>query len=79
MLALREFASSFLFIVSCLIFAISAFLLYWAVIMPILAIIPFLISLVTEIYYVFTVQENLILKKINNTLMNGYASLTIRA
>jgi len=47
LLALREFASSFLFIVSCLIFAISAFLLYWAVIMPILAIIPFLISLVT--------------------------------
>ena len=46
MLALKEFASSFLFIVSCLIFAISAYLLYWAIIMPLLAIIPFLISLV---------------------------------
>jgi len=45
LLALKEFASSFLFIVSWVIFAISAYLLYWAIIMPLLAIIPFLISL----------------------------------
>jgi len=44
--ALKEFASSFLLIVSWFIFAISAYLLYWAIIMPLLALIPFLISLV---------------------------------
>jgi len=43
--ALKEFASSFLLIVSWLIFVISAYLLYWTIIMPILAVIPFLISL----------------------------------
>lgn len=43
--ALKEFVSSFLFIVSLLIFSISAYLLYWTMIMPLLAILPFLISL----------------------------------
>lgn len=49
MLALREFASSFLLIVSWLLFAISAYLLYWTIIMPLLAFIPFLISLFSGI------------------------------
>jgi hypothetical protein len=47
LIVFKEFASSFLFIVSCLIFAISAYLLYWVIIMPLLAIIPFLLFLVT--------------------------------
>jgi hypothetical protein len=47
LLALKEFASSFLLIMSWFIFAISAYLLYWAIIMPLIAIIPFLTSLVT--------------------------------
>ncbi|QCR34432.1 hypothetical protein C1N55_07080 [Lysinibacillus sp. SGAir0095] len=45
MIALKEFTSSFLLIVSWLIFAVSAYLLYWTIIMPLLALIPFLISL----------------------------------
>ena len=45
LLALKEFASSILFILSWFIFAISAYLLYWTIVMPLLAIIPFLISL----------------------------------
>jgi hypothetical protein len=43
--AIKEFAASFLLIVSWFIFAITAYLLYWTIVMPILAIIPFLISL----------------------------------
>lgn len=43
--AIKEFASSFLLIVSWFIFAVSAYLLYWTIIMPLLAIIPFFISL----------------------------------
>ena len=62
LLALKEFASSFLFIVSCLIFAISAYLLYWAIIMPLLAIIPFLISLVTGLLC-FYISKKLDTKK----------------
>ena len=45
MLALKEFASSILLITSWIIFAISAYLFYWVIIMPYLAIIPFLLSL----------------------------------
>ncbi|GLB61468.1 hypothetical protein [Cytobacillus sp. NCCP-133] len=45
MIALKEFASSFLYIVSWLLFAISAYLLYWTIIMPMLAIIPLTIML----------------------------------
>ena len=45
LLALKEFASSFLLIISWFIFAVSAYLLYWTIIMPLIAIIPFLISL----------------------------------
>jgi len=45
LIAIKEFISSFLFIISWVIFAISAYLLYWTIIMPLLAIIPFLISL----------------------------------
>lgn len=47
MLALKEVTSSFLFIISWFLFAISAYLLYWTIIMPLLAIIPFLISIGT--------------------------------
>lgn len=42
---MKEFASSFLLIVSWFIFVVSAYLLYWTIIMPLLAIIPFLIFL----------------------------------
>lgn len=42
---IKEFASSLLFIFSMFIFAISAYLLFWVIVMPALAIIPFLILL----------------------------------
>nr|WP_100011882.1 hypothetical protein [Lentibacillus sediminis] len=45
--AWKEFISSFLLIISWFIFAVSAYLLYWTVIMPFYFIIPFLISLFT--------------------------------
>lgn len=44
---IKEFASSLLLIVSWFIFAISAFLLFWTIIMPQLMIIPFLITLIS--------------------------------
>ncbi len=47
MQAIKEFASSFLLIVSWFIFAISTYLLYWVIVIPYLAIIPFLISLIS--------------------------------
>ena len=47
LMVFKEFASSLLLIVSWFIFAISAYLLYWTIIMPLLAIIPFLISLIS--------------------------------
>ena len=48
-MVIKEFASSLLFIISLFIFAISAYLLYWTMIMPLIAIIPFLISLVAAL------------------------------
>ncbi|WP_406686564.1 hypothetical protein [Rossellomorea vietnamensis] len=39
----KELASSFLLIISWFLFAISAYLLYWTVIMPEYVIIPFLL------------------------------------
>ena len=47
LMVFKEFASSLLLMVSWFIFAISAYLLYWTIIMPLLAIIPFLISLIS--------------------------------
>ncbi|WP_332647047.1 hypothetical protein [Lysinibacillus sp. 54212] len=44
---IKEFASSILLIVSWFIFAISAYLLFWTIIMPGLAIVPFLISFIS--------------------------------
>lgn len=49
LLATKEFLSSLLFILSCFVFAISAYLLYWTIIMPIIVIIPFLISLFSSL------------------------------
>ncbi len=49
-MALKEFISSFLLIISWFSFAISAYLLYWTIVMPILAIIPFLLSLVFGLF-----------------------------
>ena len=46
-MVIKEFASSLLLIISLFIFVISAYLLYWTIIMPLVAIIPFLISLVS--------------------------------
>lgn len=40
-----DFLSSFLLISSWLLFAISAYLLFWAIIMPILGFIPFCLVL----------------------------------
>ena len=57
MLALKEFASSILFILSWFIFAISAYLLYWTIVMPLLAIIPFLISLCSEFIMFLLVKK----------------------
>ena len=39
----KELTSSFLLIISWFLFAISAYLLYWTIIMPGYAIIPFLL------------------------------------
>ncbi|MEH7111640.1 hypothetical protein V7124_04560 [Neobacillus niacini] len=50
---MKEFTSSFLLIISWFIFAISAYLLFWAIIMPLLAIIPFLISLVIGLLFFY--------------------------
>lgn len=44
MKAVQEFASSFLLIVSWLIFVVSGYLFYWTFIMPELVLIPFLFS-----------------------------------
>lgn len=44
MVALKEFLSSFLLVVSWFVFAITTYLLFWTIIMPSIAIIPFLIS-----------------------------------
>ncbi|MGR3764492.1 hypothetical protein [Rossellomorea sp. NS-SX7] len=41
-----EFASSFLLVVSWFIFIVSVYILYWTFVMPGLAFIPFLISVV---------------------------------
>ncbi|BAC12886.1 hypothetical conserved protein [Oceanobacillus iheyensis HTE831] len=46
MVAMKEFLSSLLLIISWFIFAVSAYLLYCTIIMPMLAIIPLLISFV---------------------------------
>ncbi|WP_238018739.1 hypothetical protein [Oceanobacillus jordanicus] len=53
LLVLKEFVSSILLIVSWFIFAISAYLLYWTIVMPLLAIIPFFISLAIGLLYFF--------------------------
>lgn len=45
-MVLKEFISSLLFILSILIFAITAYLLFWTIIMQGWFIIPFLISLI---------------------------------
>lgn len=45
--ALKEFTSSFLFILSWVIFATSAYLLCWTIVMPSLLFIPFLISFIS--------------------------------
>lgn len=44
MVAFRDFLSSFLLVVSWFVFAITAYLLFWTIIMPSIATIPFLIS-----------------------------------
>ncbi|MCR8848413.1 hypothetical protein NQ095_08370 [Rossellomorea sp. SC111] len=43
MTTFKELTSSFLLIISWFLFAISAYLLYWTIIMPSYAIIPFLL------------------------------------
>ncbi|MFT9598742.1 hypothetical protein [Mesobacillus sp.] len=43
---MKEFFSSLLFILSILIFAITAYLLYWTIVMPGWFVVPFLISLI---------------------------------
>lgn len=63
--ALKEFASSFLYIVSWFIFAISAYLLYWVIIMPLLAIVPFLFSLGTG-FLCFYCSRKLVVRKKDN-------------
>ncbi len=60
--ASKEFVLSFLLIISWFIFAISVYLLYWAIIMPVLGAIPFLF-LSLSVYYASTVQENLMIRK----------------
>lgn len=43
MTTFKELTSSFLLIISWFLFAISAYLLYWTIIMPEYVIIPFLL------------------------------------
>jgi uncharacterized membrane protein len=43
MATFKELTSSFLMIISWFLFALSAYLLYWTIIMPDYVIIPFLI------------------------------------
>ncbi|MFC4323002.1 hypothetical protein [Litchfieldia salsa] len=64
-MALKEFMSSLLFIVGWFVLAISAYLLYWAIIMPILAIIPFLISLGTGLLCLYCSRKLDVRKKAN--------------
>ncbi|MGJ7922603.1 hypothetical protein [Neobacillus sp. LXY-4] len=71
MLAIKEFASSFLLIVSWFIFAVSAYLLYWTIIMPILAIIPFLISLISGFLCLLCSRKLDGRKKNNSSSING--------
>ena len=76
LIVFKEFASSILLMVSWFIFAISAYLLYWTIVMPLLAIIPFLISLSSGLLC-FTVQENLTIEirqlviQLTGALVNG--------
>ncbi|RID87705.1 hypothetical protein D1953_04920 [Peribacillus asahii] len=42
---MKDFLSSFLLITSWLIFAISAYLLFWAILIPLWAFIPFCLVL----------------------------------
>lgn len=42
---MKEFLSSFLLIVSWFIFAVTLYLFVWTLIMPSIALIPFLVSL----------------------------------
>ncbi|MGV2939283.1 hypothetical protein AB5I83_06810 [Mesobacillus sp. LC4] len=46
---MKDFLSSLLFILSILIFAITAYLLFWTVMMPGWFILPFVISLIMGI------------------------------
>jgi len=46
---MKDFLSSLLFILSWLIFAITAYLLFWTVMMPGWFIVPFVISLTVGI------------------------------
>ncbi|MBT2692194.1 hypothetical protein [Bacillus sp. ISL-55] len=50
---MKEFFSSLLFILSILIFAITAYLLYWTIVMPGWFIVPFLISLLIGLVTLF--------------------------
>ncbi|CAN7279353.1 hypothetical protein [Rossellomorea sp. LjRoot5] len=47
MTTFKELTSSFLLIISWFLFAISAYLLYWTIIMPAYVIIPFLLFVAT--------------------------------
>ncbi|WNF22976.1 hypothetical protein [Mesobacillus jeotgali] len=46
---MKDFLSSLLFILSILIFAITAYLLFWTIMMPGWFVLPFLISLIIGI------------------------------
>ncbi|GKV56572.1 hypothetical protein NCCP2222_25190 [Sporosarcina sp. NCCP-2222] len=48
-MVLKEFASSLLLIISWLLFALSAYALYWSVVIPGLALIPFLVLFVSAL------------------------------
>lgn len=48
-MALKDFASSFLLIISWLLFSLCAYALYWTIVIPGLAIVPFLVFLISSL------------------------------
>jgi predicted PurR-regulated permease PerM len=44
-MAFKEFLSSFLMLISWVVFAITLYLFYWTIVMPAVVLVPFVLSL----------------------------------
>ncbi|WGG44617.1 hypothetical protein [Rossellomorea sp. DA94] len=62
----KELSSSFLLIISWFLFAISAYLLYWTVIMPEYVIIPFLLFVAAGLLCFYSSRKLDGRKKVHN-------------